>query len=113
MTERQLQDAVIETARLLGWLVYHTHDSRHSAKGFPDLCMVRGQRLLFVELKRDGKHPTTEQRQWLDRLCRPAEVFVWRPADWKAGTIELELRKLVRDCRFCAPDELCSLCLDP
>ena len=41
MTETQLQSAIIELARLTGWLVYHTHDSRHSAKGFPDLCMVR------------------------------------------------------------------------
>ena len=39
-TEDQWQSAVIEYARLMGWLVYHTHDSRHSEKGFPDLVLV-------------------------------------------------------------------------
>ena len=37
-TEKGFQAAVVELARLRGWLVYHTYDSRRSAKGFPDLC---------------------------------------------------------------------------
>lgn len=53
MTERQFQPQVVQLARLCGWLIYHTFDSRRSAAGFPDLCMVRGDRCLFVELKSD------------------------------------------------------------
>ena len=51
MTEAQLQDAIVQMARVLGWLVYHTFDSRRSAAGFPDLVMVRNGRLIFAELK--------------------------------------------------------------
>ena len=49
--ERELLAAVIDLARLRRWLCYHTHDSRHSAAGFPDLLLVRGRRLMAAELK--------------------------------------------------------------
>lgn len=39
--ERDFQAAVMELARLLGWRVYHTWDSRKSEPGFPDLVLVR------------------------------------------------------------------------
>ena len=41
MSERDFQGQVISMAEALGWLVYHTYDSRHSKAGFPDLNMVR------------------------------------------------------------------------
>ena len=50
--ERHLQDRLIEAARLCGWRVYHTFDSRRSQPGFPDLVMVRDGELLALELKR-------------------------------------------------------------
>ena len=43
LKESDFQRAVIEMARLHGWLVYHTHDSRRSAPGFPDLVLVQGR----------------------------------------------------------------------
>ena len=71
-------------------LVYHTHDSRRSAPGFPDLVLAHPDgRLIFAELKRDGQYPKTEQRLWLSALSRVAEenplveVFLWRPSDWE------------------------------
>jgi hypothetical protein len=67
-------------ARALGWLVFHAHDSRRSAKGWPDLTLVRPPRLVFAELKvwpRTTLRP--EQAVWIERLravpC--VEVFVW------------------------------------
>ena len=33
--EKAFQQAVLDYARLMGWMVYHSHDSRHSAAGFP------------------------------------------------------------------------------
>lgn len=74
-------------------LAYHTHDSRRSQPGFPDLVLVhpREQRIIFAELKRDGEYPKTEQRLWLAGLSCVAsavpeavEVHVWRPKDWES-----------------------------
>ena len=50
-TEKRFQRTLMQLARLTGWCFYHTHNSRHSAMGFPDLCLVRGNRLIFAELK--------------------------------------------------------------
>ena len=93
VAEHQFQAAVIELAEVQGWRVYHTHDSRRSQPGFPDLTMVRGQRLIFAELKREDGKETAEQTAWLTDLSRVAyerfefvtigppaiEVFLWRP----------------------------------
>lgn len=111
------EQAVIDLARALGWLVYHTFDSRHSAAGFPDLVLARGGRLLFVELKSEKGTLKADQLLWLDALnavrtaqlehvsagrfdfegrvaalC-PAEAiepYVWRPSAWPE--IEATLR---------------------
>jgi hypothetical protein len=45
MSERVFMEAVLEQARWRGWLCYHTHDSRRSPEGFPDVIAVRGERL--------------------------------------------------------------------
>lgn len=93
MTERQLQDAVVECATLLGWRTYHVYDSRRSQPGFPDLVCVRGPRLLFVELKTAKGRLSPAQLQWLDDLtATAAEVFTWRPEQWANGAIEKALR---------------------
>lgn len=94
MTEAQLQDAVIELARMLGWLVYHTHDSRHSAAGFPDLVLVRRVRLIFAELKSATGVMSPDQKVWRDALLETTtnEVYVWEPSRWLDGTIERVLR---------------------
>ena len=93
--EAELQAAIVETARLLGWFVYHTHDSRGSEAGFPDLVLVRGRRLLFAELKVGRREVTLEQRVWLAALEEAAvetETYVWREADWIDGSIERVIR---------------------
>ena len=43
MTEAQFQEAVVQLARLTGWLVYHTFDSRRSQAGYPDLTLLKGR----------------------------------------------------------------------
>ena len=95
MTEKQLQASVEELARLLGWLVYHTYDSRRSAPGFPDLVMARDRdrRLIFAELKRERGRCTPDQEDWhnvINMAGTPA--YVWRPSDWLSGRIERVLR---------------------
>ena len=68
--------------RMAGWLSYHTHRSDRSPAGFPDVCAVRGLRVIFAELKRNDTHPTPSQIEWLNRLARTGvEVYLWRPWD--------------------------------
>ena len=91
MSERQLLQAIVDLATLRRWGTYHTHDSRHSAAGFPDLTMVRGRRLIFAELKTEKGRLTTDQRAWLEALAlTSAEVYCWRPSSWPE--IEATLR---------------------
>ncbi len=50
--EKDWQTQVVQLAKTLGYLVYHTHDSRRSEAGFFDLVIVTWDtRLLFRELK--------------------------------------------------------------
>ncbi len=92
VTEKQLQAAIVKTARLLGWRCYHTYDSRRSEPGYPDLTMVKDGRLLFVELKAVTGKVSDAQLEWLDALGLAAESYVWRPAQWLDGTVERVLR---------------------
>lgn len=83
MTERELQDAILELAKVRGWLAYHTHDSRKSQPGFPDLVLVRDGRLIFAELKSAKGQVSPAQRVWLQRLeATAAEVHLFKPEDW-------------------------------
>lgn len=82
MTEREFQDKVLKYAQYLGLLCYHTHDSRRSQAGFPDLVIV-GKRTIFAELKSERGKLSNPQREWLLRLRDSGqEVYVWRPDDW-------------------------------
>lgn len=98
MTEAELQAEVIELAKTYGWLHYHTHDSRRSPRGFPDLVLVRNGRLVFAELKKESGQQTPQQREW-GRMLREVEmetmrhhcdavwVFLWRPSHLLSGQI--------------------------
>lgn len=81
MTERELQTAVLDLAGLLGWLAYHTFDSRRSQAGFPDLVLVR-ERIIFVELKTEKGQLTEAQKHWRELIeGAEGEYHLWRPAD--------------------------------
>lgn len=89
LTEREFMAQVVAFAKLHGWLVYHTHDSRRCAAGFPDLVLVKGLRLIFAELKVGKNKTSPEQDTWLNALNRavPAlcgAALVWRPEYWHA-----------------------------
>jgi hypothetical protein len=96
MLEEDLQTAVIGLAEVHGFLCYHTHDSRRSPAGFPDLALVhkRTGRLIFTELKKERGYLSPPQRLWLTTLQRsPAEVYLWKPRHLFSGEIEKTLRK--------------------
>lgn len=101
ISEKAFQAQVIRLAELNGWtLIYHTHDSRRSAKGFPDLVICRPGRIIFAELKRQRGKVSAEQQQWLEALWAAVraqwlynghdedtpdvlQAFLWRPSDWE------------------------------
>jgi hypothetical protein len=78
--ETRLQLRVIDLAARLGWRAYHTHDSRRSVRGFPDLVLVKPPRVVFVELKVGRKQLTDSQRAWMADLerCSEVDAFVLR-----------------------------------
>lgn len=92
ITEKQFMAQVIQLAKLLGWKVYHTFDSRRSVFGFPDLILLRGKRLLAIELKVEKNQPTPEQKMWLRSFAATgAFAAVWTPDCWQS--IETELAR--------------------
>lgn len=95
MSERDLQTRIIRMARETGWLCYHTWNSQHSAAGFPDLLMVRGDQIIAAELKREDERKgkvSEHQRAWLDAL-EAAGVYavVWRPSHLMSGVVAATL----------------------
>lgn len=104
VSEKEWQQTVIDYAQRRGWRVAHFRTSRTGSggyatavqadgAGYPDLSMVRGPRLAFVELKAEKGRLAPAQRAWLDALRQVdgAEVYVWRPSDWDV------LRRILRD----------------
>jgi len=98
MTEKQLQDNVIELAKRLGYLTFHTYDSRRSEPGFPDLVLVGKRRVIFIELKRQTGKLRREQQDWREALERTSlygrhDYYLWRPSDWTSGDTEWVLKQ--------------------
>jgi len=92
MTEAALQSKVEQVARTLGWLTYHTHNSRRSAPGFPDLVLVRRSRVLYRELKTEKGRTSPAQREWLAALAAAGQdVALWRPSDLVSGRVAADL----------------------
>ena len=115
-TEAEFQRLVVEAAQLHGWHVAHFRPARTQSggwatpmqgdKGFPDLVMARGGRVIFAELKSEKGRLTDEQRSWMGALTgRPEyswntwqvtepranpEAYVWRPSDFE------EIREVLR-----------------
>lgn len=96
MTEAQLLERVVQTAKLYGWRVSHTRPAR-TAKGWrtavqgdvgvPDLTLARAGVVLLVELKSDRGRLGPGQPEWLD--AAGAHGRVWRPRDWPQVLAEL------------------------
>lgn len=93
MTEKEFMRQVIDIATIHGWMHYHTHDSRRSTPGFPDLVLVR-ERIIFAELKTDAGKATAAQTQWLDAIALAGgDAYLWRPKDWRQIVATLGARK--------------------
>lgn len=92
MSEADLQAAVTALCRWMGLMAYHTHDSRRSEPGFPDLVIAGANGQLFRELKTERGRVSKPQEAWLARLAEgKADAAVWRPSDWLQGRVQREL----------------------
>jgi hypothetical protein len=100
MPEKDLLASVREMAEMLGYLIYHTHDSRRSESGWPDVAIVGHGRFLVRELKRQSGVVTPDQKAWLAALAEAGvDGGIWRPADLLAGRILSQLDPLMRKAR--------------
>ncbi len=92
INEAALQAAVIEMAKLYGWLVHHTRAVQlpsgrwatpiQGHAGFPDLVLVRDGETIFVELKSAIGRTSDWQDKWIAALQEAQqEVHIWRPKD--------------------------------
>ena len=85
--ESEFQSDVILAARLFGYLCYHTHDSRRSPSGFPDLVLAKNGAVLIAELKTDtAVVDDDDQIKWL----LATHGVIWRPKHW--SVIEKSLK---------------------
>jgi hypothetical protein len=93
--EGELLHAIRRMAHPLGWSSYHTHDSRKSESGFPDLVLTDGTSLLMYELKTNTGKPTEEQATWLHLLAHTGKVEcgIWRPSQWAEISERLTRKK--------------------
>lgn len=98
-SEKEFTKQMIALANGYGWRVAHFRTAKSQSgrwltavqgqgKGFFDLVMVRGQRIIFAELKVKRGYLSPEQREWLYALMSALapgarhEVYIWRPEDW-------------------------------
>ncbi len=96
ISERDFQSQVIDLARQTGWKLCHfrpgkTAGGRWATQmsgdiGYPDLTLVRGDRLIFAELKSANGTATPQQVEWLQALNLVEHVTaqLWRPHDLDA-----------------------------
>jgi hypothetical protein len=84
MSEKELSQQVRQLATLKGYSVYHTFLSIYSDVGFPDLCLAKKGRLIFVELKTERGKLSEAQMGWLEILAATGkcDVYLWRPSSW-------------------------------
>lgn len=88
MSEADLQRAIIQTARISGWLVHHDRpvtDRRGRTRtaiagdlGFPDLVLARAGEVIVIECKAAHGRYEPGQKEWLaaigGRTVRPADL---------------------------------------
>ena len=92
MSEKQWQESIVAEARTFGYEeIYHTWDARRSPAGFPDLILLKGKRMIVVEVKKVGGQLSAEQYFWLLAFIRAgAEVYLWDPRDAEEVTRVLQ-----------------------
>jgi hypothetical protein len=95
--EAKLEAFVVRVAHTYGWCGFHVSfshgsvtgvhmlgqgDDHYDSDGWPDWVFVRGQRIIFRELKGVGKYADANQRRWGAALVAAGQDWkVWKPSD--------------------------------
>lgn len=97
MREEDFLTQIIDLAHIYHWKVAHfrpamtKHGWRTAVSadgaGFPDCVLLRGDRLIFAEIKSEKGQLTPAQNEWLDALAevggatnfQEIQTYVWRP----------------------------------
>jgi uncharacterized membrane protein (DUF2068 family) len=95
MTEQQFTNELLKWAKAYRWRAFHVRNSGFGGntqvqgdKGFPDLVLIRGARLLVAELKvakagTKAGDAKPEQLVWLEMFKQVgAETYTWHPQQW-------------------------------
>ncbi len=104
-TEDEMLEALMELGPSLGYLTYHTHDSRHSPAGYPDVSLIGNGMAVWVELKGEGEKMTPAQERYAERigdLPHPCWHFLVHPSTYdnlvqRLVTWREEYRHALRD----------------
>lgn len=99
-TEKDFQRAIVDIAQMLGWRVAHfrpalTKSGRWmtavaaDGSGFPDLVMLRNDRILVRELKVGYNKASEEQGAWLSAFrLAGIDADVWTDRDLHGRVLE-------------------------
>jgi hypothetical protein len=101
LSEADFQLRVMDAARRAGWRVAHFRPAKTQRgnwitpmagdKGFPDLALAKGGRVLLAELKTDDGKPTPQQVAWL--AAAGGHGRLWQPRHWEAILLDLGVTK--------------------
>lgn len=81
ITEAEFAGWLEDLCGVYKWAYYHTWRSDHSVGGWPDYCLCKPPRILFVEVKSEKGKITSAQQAWITMLQECGlEVYVWRPS---------------------------------
>lgn len=98
LKEEEFMKQVMELAKKTGWRRCHFRPAMAASgrwltagqgdwKGFPDLIMVRGKKLIFVELKTNEGELSDKQIDWMaDLFLAGADCRLWSPMCWEEIT---------------------------
>ena len=102
--EKDFAQTVVEYAKLCGWTVFFTQNSRTRCPscgeivshgggrpaGEPDLRLIKGPRMVWAELKSATGQPTPTQVEVLEYLqVNGHEAYLWRPENWSEIEVTL------------------------
>ena len=68
MKEAEFARRIEETMAYLGLRWHHETDSRRTAAGFPDYCIVGPRGVMFLEIKSNKGVVSPQQQGWIDDL---------------------------------------------
>lgn len=94
-SEIQLQTHIVGLAEGIGYLSYHTYNSRRSNPGYPDLHLMHPRWCvsMFRELKSQKGRMSPDQKTWGAGLLAAGHDFaIWRPSDVVSGAVLEQLQ---------------------